>query len=94
MGGIDGVKSELAHVAVENGKKETNVNGHVGEIDFCESVHVEKSPDTSFITDYIARSTPVKISPWTLARLDAEEVSEAAAEGRKRSKILQPVSRK
>ncbi|GJR78476.1 proton pump-interactor 1-like protein [Tanacetum coccineum] len=33
MGGIDGIESELAHVAVENGKKETSVNGHVGEID-------------------------------------------------------------
>lgn len=37
---------------------------------------------------------PVKISPWTLARLNAEEVSKAAAEARKKSKILQPVSRK
>ncbi|KAF5939133.1 hypothetical protein HYC85_023392 [Camellia sinensis] len=33
----------------------------------------------------------VKISPWTLARLNAEEVSKVAAEARKRSKILQPV---
>ncbi|KVI05480.1 Zinc finger, DHHC-type, palmitoyltransferase [Cynara cardunculus var. scolymus] len=38
--------------------------------------------------------TAVKISPWTLARLNAEEVSKAAAEARKKSKILQPVSRK
>ncbi|KAJ0900230.1 putative protein S-acyltransferase [Helianthus annuus] len=36
----------------------------------------------------------VKISPWTLARLNAEEVSKAAAEARKKSKIIQPVSRK
>jgi len=35
----------------------------------------------------------VKISPWTLARLNAEEVSKAAAEARKKSKILQPVAR-
>ncbi|XP_027346241.1 probable protein S-acyltransferase 22 [Abrus precatorius] len=35
----------------------------------------------------------VKISPWTLARLNAEEVSKAAAEARKKSKILQPVIR-
>ncbi|XP_045810654.1 probable protein S-acyltransferase 22 [Trifolium pratense] len=35
----------------------------------------------------------VKISPWTLARLNAEEVSKAAAEARKKSKILQPVVR-
>ncbi|GMP93920.1 hypothetical protein CsSME_00043559 [Camellia sinensis var. sinensis] len=36
----------------------------------------------------------VKISPWTLARLNAEEVSKVAAEARKRSKILQPVVRR
>ncbi|KAG6468826.1 hypothetical protein ZIOFF_073519 [Zingiber officinale] len=35
----------------------------------------------------------VKINPWTLARLNAEEVSKAAAQARKRSKILQPVRR-
>ncbi|KAJ1380694.1 Palmitoyltransferase, DHHC domain [Sesbania bispinosa] len=35
----------------------------------------------------------VKISPWTLARLNGEEVSKAAAEARKKSKILQPVTR-
>ncbi|BAT99072.1 hypothetical protein LR48_Vigan06g121500 [Vigna angularis] len=35
----------------------------------------------------------IKISPWTLARLNAEEVSKAAAEARKKSKILQPVTR-
>ncbi|XP_061369686.1 probable protein S-acyltransferase 22 [Gastrolobium bilobum] len=38
-------------------------------------------------------SGAVKISPWTLARLNAEEVSKAAAEARKKSKILQPVTR-
>uniref|UniRef100_A0A2P2LSS9 S-acyltransferase n=3 Tax=Rhizophora mucronata TaxID=61149 RepID=A0A2P2LSS9_RHIMU len=37
------------------------------------------------------KNPAVKISPWTLARLNAEEVSKAAAEARKRSKILQPV---
>lgn len=37
---------------------------------------------------------PVKISPWTLARLNAEEVSKAAAEARKKSKIIQPVARR
>lgn len=36
---------------------------------------------------------PVKISPWTLARMNAEEVSRAAAEARKKSKVLQPVTR-
>ncbi|KAG9152158.1 hypothetical protein Leryth_019726 [Lithospermum erythrorhizon] len=39
-------------------------------------------------------SPAVKISPWTLARLNAEEVSKTAAEVRKRSKILQPVARR
>ncbi|KAB5544541.1 hypothetical protein DKX38_012653 [Salix brachista] len=38
--------------------------------------------------------TAVRISPWTLARLNAEEVSRAAAEARKKSKILQPVTRR
>ncbi|KAI3817356.1 hypothetical protein L1987_11146 [Smallanthus sonchifolius] len=36
----------------------------------------------------------VKISPWTLARLNVEEVTKAAAEARKKSKIIQPISRK
>lgn len=36
----------------------------------------------------------VKISTWTLARLDAEDVSKAAAQARKKSKILQPVVRR
>lgn len=53
MSGIDGVESELAHVAVENGKKETSVNGHVAEIDSGESVRVEKAPETSFPTDVV-----------------------------------------
>ncbi|GFQ02047.1 probable protein s-acyltransferase 22 [Phtheirospermum japonicum] len=35
----------------------------------------------------------VKISPWTLARLNADDVSKAAAEARKKSKILRPVAR-
>ncbi|CAA3007454.1 probable S-acyltransferase 22 [Olea europaea subsp. europaea] len=38
--------------------------------------------------------TAVKISPWTLARLNANEVSKAAAEARKKSKILRPVIRR
>lgn len=38
-------------------------------------------------------SAAVKISPWTLARLNGEEVSKVAAEARKKSKILQPVVR-
>ncbi|XP_073280302.1 probable protein S-acyltransferase 22 [Primulina huaijiensis] len=35
----------------------------------------------------------VKISPWTLARLNSEDVSKAASEARKKSKILRPVVR-
>lgn len=38
-------------------------------------------------------SGAVKISPWTLARLNAEEVSKAAAQARQKSKVLQPISR-
>lgn len=34
---------------------------------------------------------PIKISPWALARLNAQDVSKAAAEARKKSNILQPV---
>uniref|UniRef100_A0A5B6YNI0 S-acyltransferase n=2 Tax=Davidia involucrata TaxID=16924 RepID=A0A5B6YNI0_DAVIN len=40
------------------------------------------------------KPTVVKISPWALARLNAEEVSKVAAEARKKSKILQPVGRR
>ncbi|XP_062210304.1 probable protein S-acyltransferase 22 isoform X1 [Phragmites australis] len=42
-----------------------------------------------------ARRKPgtVKISPWTLARLNAEEVSKAAAQARKKSKILKPIAK-
>ncbi|KAF0930276.1 hypothetical protein E2562_031885 [Oryza meyeriana var. granulata] len=39
------------------------------------------------------REGPVKISPWTLARLNAEEVSKAAAVAKKKSKVFQPVAR-
>ncbi|KAI0511351.1 hypothetical protein KFK09_011981 [Dendrobium nobile] len=39
------------------------------------------------------KNAAVKISPWTLARLNAEEVSKAAAEARKRSRILKPIVR-
>ncbi|XP_038693262.1 probable protein S-acyltransferase 22 isoform X2 [Tripterygium wilfordii] len=39
------------------------------------------------------RNPAVKISPWTLARLNVDEVSKAAGEARKRSKILHPVTR-
>lgn len=35
----------------------------------------------------------IKISPWTLARLNPEEASNAAARARKKSKILQPVAK-
>ncbi|MBA0573352.1 hypothetical protein Golob_000629, partial [Gossypium lobatum] len=62
-------------------------------------------PDTGSVSSYgkkmvgeepIKKKNPgaVKISPWTLARLNAEDVSKAAAEARKKSKILQPVLRR
>ncbi|VAH44220.1 unnamed protein product [Triticum turgidum subsp. durum] len=38
-------------------------------------------------------SGAVKISPWALARLNAEEVSRVAAEARKKSKVLVPIRR-
>ncbi|KAB2088426.1 hypothetical protein ES319_A04G174700v1 [Gossypium barbadense] len=62
-------------------------------------------PDTGSVSSFgkkmvreepIKKKNPgaVKISPWTLARLNAEHVSKAAAEARKKSKILQPVERR
>lgn len=39
-------------------------------------------------------SAAVKTSPWTLARLDAEQVTKAAAQARKRSRILLPIPRR
>ncbi|OEL17669.1 putative protein S-acyltransferase 22 [Dichanthelium oligosanthes] len=40
------------------------------------------------------RKPPVRISPWTLARLNAEEVSKASAEAKRKSKVLQPIPRR
>ncbi|KAI3758657.1 hypothetical protein L6452_06226 [Arctium lappa] len=51
------MESELAHVAVENGKKEIVLNGHVDENESgthgSESVRVETTPDTSFPKDAV-----------------------------------------
>ncbi|KAK7400872.1 hypothetical protein VNO78_12180 [Psophocarpus tetragonolobus] len=45
--------------------------------------------------DSLKKKNPgtIKISPWTLARLNTEEISKAASEARKKSKVLQPVTR-
>ncbi|XWS64217.1 hypothetical protein CRYUN_Cryun06bG0167600 [Craigia yunnanensis] len=62
-------------------------------------------PDTGSVSSFgkkmvgeepIKKKNPgaVRISPWTLARLNAEDVSKAAAEARKKSKILQPAVRR
>ncbi|GAB4840067.1 Probable protein S-acyltransferase 22 [Ancistrocladus abbreviatus] len=61
-------------------------------------------PDTGSVSSYgkktvveepvKKKNTAVKISPWTLARLNAEEVSKVAAEARKKSKILQPIPKR
>ncbi|XP_076948369.1 putative protein S-acyltransferase 22 [Bidens hawaiensis] len=71
---------------------------------FVEDQYDVVPPETSSVSslgkkvldDPIKKKNPaaVKISPWTLARLNAEDVSRAAAEARKKSKILQHVSRK
>ncbi|KAK1437721.1 hypothetical protein QVD17_03517 [Tagetes erecta] len=71
---------------------------------FVEDQYDVVPPETSSVSslgkktidDPIKKKNPaaVKISPWTLARLNAEDVSKAAAEARKKSKILQPVPRK
>ncbi|MQL91083.1 hypothetical protein Taro_023692 [Colocasia esculenta] len=48
------------------------------------------------IEDSARKKNPgtVKISSWTLARLNAEEVSKAAALAKKKSRVLQPVTRR
>ncbi|KAJ9551431.1 hypothetical protein OSB04_015476 [Centaurea solstitialis] len=56
--GIDGVESDLAHVAVENGKTEIVLNGHVDEKESGthpnEPVRVETAPETtSFPKDVV-----------------------------------------
>ncbi|KAJ9549146.1 hypothetical protein OSB04_021689 [Centaurea solstitialis] len=71
---------------------------------FVEDQYDVVPPETSSVSSLGKRTlddpvkkknpTAVKISPWTLARLNADEVSKAAAEARKKSKILQPVLRK
>lgn len=52
----------------------------------------KKAGPTSTSATKKKNPSAVKISPWALARLNAEEISKAAAEARKKSKILQPVS--
>ncbi|XP_051122435.1 probable protein S-acyltransferase 22 isoform X2 [Andrographis paniculata] len=49
----------------------------------------------SAVDEQMKKKNPaaVKISPWMLARLNTEDVSKAAAEARKKSKILRPVAR-
>ncbi|CAH8327047.1 unnamed protein product [Eruca vesicaria subsp. sativa] len=60
-----------------------------------ENASVSSYGKKTVVEERIKKKTqPVKISPWTLARLNAEEVSKAAAEARKRSKIIQPVARR
>lgn len=56
---------------------------------------VGEEPIKKMVDVPIKKKNPaaVKISPWTLARLNAEEVSKAASEARKKSKILRPVVR-
>uniref|UniRef100_A0A1J3EDY0 S-acyltransferase n=1 Tax=Noccaea caerulescens TaxID=107243 RepID=A0A1J3EDY0_NOCCA len=60
-----------------------------------ENASVSSYGKKSVVEERVKKKTqPVKISPWTLARLNAEEVSKAAAEARKKSKIIQPVARR
>ncbi|KAL6570918.1 putative protein S-acyltransferase 22 [Orobanche gracilis] len=49
--------------------------------------------DNNGRTNQEKESHGVKISPWTLARLNADDVSKAAEEAKKKSKILRPVRR-
>lgn len=41
----------------------------------------------------IPGTSAIKISPWALARMNAEEVGEIAAQAKKKSRVLQPVMR-
>ncbi|KAF8049558.1 hypothetical protein N665_2182s0006 [Sinapis alba] len=60
-----------------------------------ENASVSSYGKKTVVEERIKKKTqPVKISPWTLARLNAEEVSKAAAEARKKSKIIKPVARR
>ncbi|KAL8150147.1 hypothetical protein V2J09_019955 [Rumex salicifolius] len=69
---------------------------------FVEDQYDVVPPDTGSVSSYgkkmameesnKKKNQAVKISPWTLARLNAEDVSKAASEARKKSKILQPIS--
>nr|XP_043628131.1 proton pump-interactor 1-like [Erigeron canadensis] len=63
---LDGVETELVHVPVENGKKESVVNGHVSENEsgthVSESVRVETAPEPSFPKDAV-EDWPVKKEP-------------------------------
>ncbi|MCL7031877.1 hypothetical protein MKW94_029987 [Papaver nudicaule] len=60
------------------------------------SIFVGSSGRKMVREDAVPKKNPgaVKISPWTLSRLDAQEVSKAAAQARKKSKILQPVAQR
>lgn len=57
---------------------------------------VNSSGKRMAVDEAIKKRNPgtVKISPWTLARLNAEEVSKVAAEVRKKSRVMQPVVRR
>ncbi|KAK8952734.1 putative S-acyltransferase [Platanthera guangdongensis] len=44
------------------------------------------------VEDSRRKNPTVKINPWTLARLKTEDVSKAAAEARKRSRISKPIA--
>lgn len=46
------------------------------------------------MTDTSSKKKNVSTNPWALARLNAEEVSKAAAQARKKSRILQPAGRR
>ncbi|KAK6157798.1 hypothetical protein DH2020_012046 [Rehmannia glutinosa] len=60
-----------------------------------DNVSVSSLGKKTMVDEQTKKKNPaaVKISPWTLARLNADDVSKAAAEARKKSKILRPVMR-
>lgn len=83
------------HVAV-SGSQFDVVPPDTGSVSSSGKKMAGEEPIKKMVDEPIKKKNPaaVKISPWALARLNAEEVSKVAAEARKKSKILQPVVRR
>ncbi|KAG6429747.1 hypothetical protein SASPL_107800 [Salvia splendens] len=93
----DAMMDELLRIGMGNAKN--TIAQAVGDwyFDWSEFQEIDMLNDLPrnciSIDDQPTLEKKLKISPWTLARLNAEDVSKAAAEARKKSKILRPVVR-